>query len=96
MRVRDFLIENQGPEFSLMTPGGYVDLTPEQVQELLDGKSIKVHPGIPHLLTCHGVLDLTTEIEAEELLKQKVFSSRFEDGVYYLMTYYPQEEEHET
>ncbi len=79
MLVRKFLEKYPNSGFHMMTPGGYVDLTPEQAKGLLNGEGVKAHPGNPE----YGV-----EMEAEELLSQKVENVRWKNGSCYMMTGY--------
>ncbi len=79
MLVRKFLEKYPDSAFHMMTPGGYVDLTPEQAKGLLNGEGVKAHPGNPE----YGV-----GMEAEELLSQKVENVRWENGACYMMTGY--------
>lgn len=79
MLVRNFLEKYPDSGFHMMTPCGYVDLTPEQAKGLLSGEGVKAHPGTPE----YGV-----EMEAEELLSQKVENVRWENGACYMMTGY--------
>ena len=84
MLVRKFLEKYPDSAVHMMTPGGFVDLTPEQAKALLSGESVKAHP---------GVAGCDMEVEAEELLNEKVHSVKWEDGAYYLMTDYASREE---
>lgn len=59
MLVKDFLKKYPNDNFQMMTPGGYVDLSPQQAKELLAGKPVAAHPGESG---CKMMLD------AEELL----------------------------
>lgn len=77
--VREFIEKHQGVAYDMMTPGGYVYLTPEKAQLLLDGQSTKGHPGSP---------EYTLEIPAEELLEQEVVNARFSDGAWHLLSGY--------
>ena len=43
MLVRNLLEKYPDSFFHMMTPGGYVDLAPEQVKGLLKGESVKGH-----------------------------------------------------
>ena len=79
MLVRKFLEKYPNSGFHMMTPGGYVDLTPEQAKGLLNGEGVKAHSRNPE----YGV-----EMEAEELLSQKVENVRWENGACYMMTDY--------
>ena len=67
MLVRNLLEKYPDSFFHMMTPGGYVDLAPEQVKGLLKGESVKAHPGVP---------GYDMEMDAEELLNEKVHSGR--------------------
>ena len=70
--------------FHMMTPGGYVDLAPEQVKALLSWEGVKAHPGV-------SAYDM--EMDAEELLNERVHSVRLEKGAFYLITDYVSEQE---
>lgn len=80
--VRDFLMDHKGGVFSLMTPCGYVSLTEAQAESLLDGHSIKSHP---------GVADASMEVSADEILTQTVKSASRQNGVWYLLTESPEQ-----
>lgn len=80
--VRDFLIDHKGGVFSLMTPCGCVSLTEAQAESLLDGHSIKSHP---------GVADASMEVSADEILSQTVKSANRQNGVWYLLTESPEQ-----
>ena len=84
--VREFLEKHHSVAFDLMTPGGYVYLTPEKAQLLLDGQSMHGHPGSPE----HAV-----EISAEELLEQEVVNASFRENTWHLLSAYMQEMEQE-
>ncbi|WP_051685071.1 hypothetical protein [Clostridium sp. KNHs205] len=77
--VREFIEKHQGVAYDMMTPGGYVYLTPEKAQLLLVGQSTKGHPGSP---------EYAVEISAEELLEQEVVNARFSDGAWHLLSDY--------
>lgn len=79
MLVRTILEKYPDRDFHLMTPGGYVDLSSEQVKAVLNGEGVKAHPGVP---------EYDMEMGAEELLNEKVHSIRYEGGVCYLITDY--------
>ena len=78
--VKEFLTTHAGASFSMMTPGGYVDLTAEQAERLLEGQGAVAHP---------GVAGITMTLSYDELLGQIVDSSNWKDGVWYLMTHAP-------
>lgn len=84
MLVRSFLEKHPDKAIHMMTPGGFVDLTPEQTKALLNGEGVKAHPGVE---------GCDMEVEAEELLNEKVHSVNWKDGAYYLMTDYASREE---
>lgn len=84
MLVRKFLEKYPDSAVHMMTPGGFVDLTPEQAKALLSGESVKAHPGVE---------GCDMEVEADELLNEKVHSVKWKDGAYYLMTDYASREE---
>lgn len=79
MLVRNLLEKYPDSSFHMMTPGGYVDLAPEQVKGLLKGESVKAHP---------GAAGYDMEMEAGELLNEKVHSARWTEGGFYLVTDY--------
>ena len=60
MLVKDFLKKYPNDNFQMMTPGGYVDLSPQQAKELLAGKPVASHPGES---VCKMMLD------ADEIIK---------------------------
>lgn len=81
--VRSFLTDHAGEAFSMMTPCGFVELTAVQAKALLDGQSAVSHP---------GVAGITMELSADELLEQTIHSANLKDGVWYLMTQFPEME----
>ena len=78
--VGAFLAAHPGDTFHMMTPGGYVDLSPELAAELLAGKSVSGHPG------CAGC---DQEVTAEELLPQIIARCNRQDGAWYLISDHP-------
>lgn len=84
--VRAFLEKHHGVAFDMMTPGGYVYLTPEKALPLLGGQSVKGHPGNP---------EYAVELSAEELLEQEVVNANFSDGVWHLFSNYINEMDQE-
>lgn len=86
MLVKEFLPKYPNSSFRMMTPGGYVDLTPDQAKGLLSGECVKAHPGDPN----HAI-----ELDAEELLLEPVESVDWENDICYMMTGYPGETEQE-
>ena len=55
----------------MMTPGGYVYLTPETAQLLLSGQSVKGNP---------GSAEFARDVPAEELLEQEICTADFSKG----------------
>lgn len=82
--VREFITSHPGASFQMMTPGGYVSLTPEQAEGLLAGESVSGNPGCP---------GFDMEVTADELLPQYVGGQRLERGVWLLGTYIPELEQ---
>ena len=75
--VQEFLERHSEKPVFMMTPGGYVYLVPEQIENLLSGKPVA---GSPYTWReC-------VQIVAEELLKQKVDSMNHVDGTWYVLT----------
>lgn len=83
MLLRDFIKKYPGGSFDMMTPGGYVFLTPEQAKDLLAGKSVRAHPS-------DSAYAMT--VDAEELLSEPVESAQWENHVCHVMTGYPVEQ----
>lgn len=77
MLVKDILKKYPNDSFDMMTPGGYVFLTSEQANSLLNGKTVKAHLGSS---------EYAMPVEANELLNQHVYSANWKQGVCYMMT----------
>lgn len=86
MLVKDFIKKYPHDSLDMMTPSGFVFLTPEQAQDLLAGKSVMGHPGDPAY---------AMRIDAEELLLESVENARWENHVCHMLTGYPVEEKTE-
>lgn len=86
MLLREFIQKYPNGSFDMMTPGGYVFLTPEQAQGLLAGKPVMGNP---------GDLESAMPIDAEELLAEPVLSARWENHVCHMFMDYPMKEEPE-
>jgi hypothetical protein len=82
--VREFIERHPNVAFDMMTPGGYVYLTPERAKLLLSGQNVKGHPGSP---------EYAMEIPAEELLDQEVFDPSFRDGAWHFLSDYIRNQE---
>lgn len=81
MRVREFISQHPGVAFSMMTPGGYVLLTADQAEGLLKGESVVGYS---------GVTGSDRAVTADELLQQVIQDISWRNGVWYLMTKYPE------
>lgn len=75
--VREFIERHSNAAFDMMTPGGYVYLTPEQAKLLLSGQRVQGHPGDP---------EYAVKITAEELLNQQVVNANFSGGAWHLLS----------
>lgn len=84
MIVQEMLIKYPQASFDMMTPGGFVFLTPEAARELLSGKSVIGHP---------GVSESARVVTADELLNQEVFSSEYSNNVWHILSDFPQMEQ---
>lgn len=67
-----------------MTPCGFVSLTEAQAESLLKGHGTSSHP---------GVSGVSMDVSAEELLSQTVKSANRQNGVWYLLTEFPGQEQ---
>lgn len=86
LTVREFISRHPGVAIDMMTPGGFVYLTPEDAQLLLSGQNVKGHL---------GDYEYTMEITAEELLDQKVHNASFSEGTWRILSVYIREAEQE-
>ena len=77
LTVREFIIQNPGDAFSLMTSSGFVDLTADQATDLLNGNCVVGDP---------GASGFSRKVMADELLTQVVLSANMDKGIWYLMT----------
>lgn len=84
MIVQQMLIKYPQVSFDLMTPGGYVFLTPEAAKELLSGKSVTGHP---------GVSECARSVTADELLNQEVIQASCSNNVWHIVSDLPQIEQ---
>ena len=84
MIVQEMLIKYPQASFDMMTPGGFVFLTPEAAKELLSGKSVTGHPGVSE---CARVM------AADELLIQEVIHSNYSNNVWHVLSDFPQMEQ---
>ncbi|NNJ32886.1 hypothetical protein [Lacrimispora defluvii] len=84
--VQEFIERHPCANLDMMTPGGFVYLTPEEAQLLLSGQSLKGHPDDP---------EYAMEITAEELLEQEIHSASFSKGTWRVLSDYIREPEQE-
>lgn len=77
LTVRAFLNRHSDVHIQMATPGGFVALTPEKTQTLLNGESIQGHP---------GTAEYAMEILAEELLNQVVLEANVKGNTWFLLT----------
>lgn len=85
MTVKEFIEKHTDATMNMMTPGGYVTLTPITAAELLRGMSVDAHPGANEHLA---------KATAEELLPQEIDQCREHPEIpncFYMMTGYVQE-----
>lgn len=75
--VREFIEAHPNAAFDMMTPGGYVYLTPETAQLLLAGQSVKGNPGSS---------EFARDVPAEELLDQEICTADFSKGAWRVLS----------
>ena len=81
--VEELLTSYPDDYFQLMTPCGFVDLTPSETEKLLRGEATMAHP---------GVSGCKMPVEAQEILEMEVRSlKRDEHGCWYALTDHPQQ-----
>ena len=81
--IEELLTSYSDDYFQLMTPCGFVDLTPSETEKLLHGEATMAHP---------GVSGCQMPVEAQELLEMEVLSlKRDEHGCWYALTDHPQQ-----
>jgi hypothetical protein len=84
LTVREFLKKHPDDNIQMMTPGGYVSLTPALTKALLSRDSVREHPGDPAY---------SVEIHADELLDQCVLNSNYSKHVWHLLAAEPEFDE---
>ena len=75
--VREFIERHPGASFDMMTPGGFVYLTPERAKLLLAGQSVKGHL---------GEIEYAMEITADDLLNQEVIRANFNGDKWHMLS----------
>lgn len=75
--LREFIKCHQNDCFDMITPDGYVYLTPEYIKLLISGNSVKGHLG------CSSN---DIEIASEELLDQEITDISFNKGTWYILS----------
>ena len=86
--VEELLRSYPNDYFQLMTPCGFVDLTPSETEKLLRDEATMAHP---------GVSGYQMPVEAQEILEMEVLSlKRDERGRWYALTDHPQQQMEQT
>jgi len=80
-RVSELLKRNPGVNFSLMTPGGFVDIGADDVKEFLATGKATAHPG------CPGA-DFEVDVSGDGILNQTVVSYTIDGGICHAITDY--------
>ena len=75
--LREFIEAHPNASFDMMTPGGYVYLTPETAQLLLAGHNVKGNP---------GSAEFARDVPAEELLEQEICTADFSKGAWRVLS----------
>lgn len=86
MTVREFIEHHPKATMDMMTPEGYVTITPEIATGLLRGEGVASHP---------GVNEHWAKVTAEELLPQEINQCREHPEIpdyFYMLTEYAQEQ----
>lgn len=79
MTVKEFIETHPEASLTMMTPGGYVQLTPEAGRRLLNGEPVIAHPGMSGSFR---------SVDPEELLPQRVVDyAAIGPHAYGMMTY---------
>ena len=84
--LREFIEAHPNASFDMMTPGGYVYLTPETAQLLLAGHNVKGNP---------GSAEFARDVPAEELLEQEICTADFSKGAWRVLSDHNPEPRHE-
>lgn len=76
------LLQFPEDQFDLMTPGGFVTLTPSDAAAVLAGGSVSGHPGMP---------GFAREVTAEELLDQVICICQYDQGTWHILSDFPEQ-----
>lgn len=75
--LKAFIEQHCNESIQIMTPGGYVSLNPENIQLLINGKSIMAHPGCSNN---------SMEIDAKDLLSQCVIAANYNGNQWWVLS----------
>ncbi len=75
--VREFIEKHPNVAFDMMTPGGFVYLTPEKAKQLLSGQNVKGDPGYK---------EYAREITSDELLSQEVVRANYAGSGWHIIS----------
>ena len=78
---KTMLLQFPEDQFDLMTPGGFVTLTPPDAAAVFAGGSVSGHPGIP---------GFAREVTAEELLDQVICICQHDQGTWHILCDFPE------
>ena len=82
--LEEFLREHPLAEIHIMSPNGYVAVDSERTMQLLNGQSMKGHP---------GDMESWVDIPAKDILNQVICNCRFHNGIYAILTDYLEKRE---
>ena len=74
--VRGFLMEHPKATVDLVTPEGYLRLTPEDSKALLDGKPARISPGVPGF-ACGVDADIILDMQIGTCAQERSDENRF-------------------
>jgi len=75
--IREFIERHPNVPFDMMTPYGFVYLTPEKAKLLLSDQNVKGHP---------SEIEYAMEITSDELLNQEVIRANFDGDVWHMLS----------
>jgi hypothetical protein len=77
MNVEKFISQHPGEKIEIMSPHGYIHLTPKACKELLEKKGV---------IADAGCSNITMRIKAEHILSQVVISQNCHNAARYIIT----------